>query len=680
MKIGQFALGIVVIFSVLLFLIPLNPIVMDFLLAVNITISIILLLNALYVKEAIDMAVFPSLLLITTIFRLSLNLSSTRLILTTGAAGKIIETFGSFVAGGNEIVGIILFVIIVIINFLVITKGAERVAEVTARFTLDAMPGKQMAIDADLNTGSITEAQARERRDKIQQESAFYGAMDGASKFIKNDAIAGIIITFINIIAGIIIGATQLGYTITESLSRFTILTIGDGLVSQIPALLISVATGMLITKAAKESDLGEEIIKQLFSLPKVLLLAGSVIVILGLTTPLPFYAMVPTGAVCIISALAIEKNLKVREVESEVTAEDTEIEEIRKPENVLGIMGIDPIELEFGYGIIPFADVSQGGDMLDRVVIIRKQVALELGTIVPIIRLRDNIQLNPNQYVIKIKGVEIANGEIMFDHYMAMNPGYVEEEIPGIDTIEPAFGMNALWITEKEREHAEGLGYIVTDPSTIIITHLTEVVKAHLHEILTRQDVQALIDKVKETNEVLIGELTPKLMSIGEIQKVLANLLKEKVSIRDLVTIFETLADHAQVTKDSELLTEYVRQGLARAISKQHFSNKDTNKVITLDPTIEQSIMDSIQKTEQGSYVTLEPSYVNKMVNKIKEMIEDAFIGGEAPIILTSPIVRIYFKKIIEQMLPNVKVLSYNEVDTNVEIQAIGMVSLNEG
>lgn len=681
MKLSNVAMGIVVLFAVLLFIVPIPAGALDFLIAVNITVSLILILNAIYVKEPIEMSVFPTLLLITTIFRLGLNLCSTRLILAQGQAGQIIQTFGSWVASGNVIVGVILFVIIVLINFLVITKGAERVAEVTARFTLDAMPGKQMSIDADLNSGAITDVEAKERRAKIQQESSFYGAMDGASKFIKNDSIASIVITFINIIGGIILGATGLNgetLSITEALSKYTILTIGDGLVSSIPSLLTSVSSAILITKSAKDSDLGEDMVKQLFGQAKVLKLTGWVLVALGFT-PLPTFALWPAGILCIWAATSVEKQKVKEQIAEEVVNEDEEIEEIRKPENVIGLLQVDPIELEFGYGIIPFADKSQGGDMLDRVAMIRKQVAIDFGTVVPIIRLRDNIQLNPNQYVIKIKGVEIVRGEIMFDHYLAIDTGFTIEEMQGIETVEPAYGMPALWIPEKDREKAEMNGYTVTDATTLIITHLTETIKAHLHEFLTRQDVNVLIEKTKETNDVLINELVPKLLGIGEIQKVLQNLLKEKICVRDLITIFETLADYAPVTRDTDLLTEYVRQALARAISQQTFYDNEVNRVLTLDPKVEQDIMDSVQKNEQGSYPALEPSYINKLVNNMKQMIEESIVGNQAPIILTSPIVRIYFKKIVEASLPQVVVLSYNEVDTKVEIQSIGMVTVDE-
>lgn len=679
-KSGNMFLGAFVIAIIMMIIIPLPQLVLDIFFTINIAVALIILLNTLFSKEATDMSMFPSILLITTMFRLALNISSTRAILGEGYAGEVVNAFGSFVAGGNVVLGAVVFIIIVIIQFLVITKGAERVAEVSARFTLDAMPGKQMAIDADLNTGLIDETEAKARRKKIQEEAQFYGAMDGASKFVKNDAIAGIIITFINIIGGLVLGTTGITtgkpISLSEALEVYTILTIGDGLVSQIPSLLISTATGILVTKTATESNMSSDLFKQLASTPMIFQISGATLIVLGITTPLPWYIMVPVGILLIAGANSIDKRLKLETIDEEVSTEDIEAEEVRKPENVVSLLQVDPIELEFGYGIIPLADVNQGGDLLDRVVMIRRQIALELGAIVPIIRLRDNIQLSPNQYIIKIKGVEIAKGEILFDHYMAMNPGYVEEEIDGIETVEPAFGLPALWISESQREKAEMMGYTVVDPPSIIATHLTEVIKRHLHELLSRQDVQTLINNVKENHPALIEELVPKILGIGEIQKVLANLLKESVSIRDLVTIFETLADYGAVTRDTDLLTEYVRQNLGRAISKK-FLNQKTNNVITLDPALEQTIMDAVQQTEQGSYLALDPQTTQHIFEKLSREITRFNSIGQQPILLTSPIVRIYFKKLTEQIAPDLVVLSYNEVDSSIEMQSIGMVSL---
>lgn len=675
-KAGDIILGLVVIGIIFLIIIPLPDVVLSLLIIVNISIATIILMSALFSNEPLDLSLFPTLLLITTMFRLGLNLSSTRMILAQGYAGDVVEAFGTFVAGGDIVIGVIMFVIITIVNMQVITKGSERVAEVTARFTLDAMPGKQMAIDADLNTGFIDEAEAKRRRKKIQDEAAFFGSMDGASKFVKNDAIISIFITFVNIIGGIVMGVVMKDMELAEALQKYTILTIGDGLVSAIPSLLISIATGILVTKTTTEDGMSETLLRELFDSPLVLLIVAITIAVLGIFTPMSLLGTLPIAAVWYYLSTRIKKKKEVAAVSSEINTEEEAAEEIRKPENVISLLQVDPIELEFGYGIIPLADVNQGGDLLDRVVMIRRQVALELGSIVPIVRLRDNIQLSPNAYSIKIKGVEVANGEILFDHYMAMNPGYVEEEIDGIETKEPAFGLPALWITEAQREKAEIRGYTVVDCPSIIATHLTEVIKRHLHELLTRQDVQTLIDNLNQSSPTLVAELTPKLLSVGDIQKVLCNLLQEGVSIRDLSTIFEVLADYATSVRDTDVLTEYVRQGLSRPISKKLFA-QDTNQVITLDPNVEQQIMSSVQHTEQGAYVALEPKIIQKLISQLKKELSKLTSVGLQPIILTSPIVRIYFKHLTQQYIPDLIVVSYNEIEQDVQIQSIGMVSI---
>jgi len=539
-KIGDISVAVMFVAIVLIIILPVPSGVLDILLALNISLAVVILLNVVYSKEPLQLSVFPSLLLFTTLYRLALNIKSTTLILAQGEAGEVIRGFGNFVAQGNLVVGAIIFLIITIVQFLVITKGTERVSEVAARFTLDAMPGKQMAIDADLNAGLITEAEAKERRKKIQRESDFYGAMDGATKFVKGDAIAGLIITIINVVGGIIIGVIMRNEEIGEALQNYAILTIGDGLVSQVPALLISVATGLIVTKSTSDEGISNDLRRQIVYNPKVFFIAAGFCILLSIPlATLPFLAL---AALFIIVGLQLKKQSVEVEKQEEIQIEKNEVEEIRKPENVVNLLQVDPIELEFGYGIIPLADVNQGGDLLDRVVMIRRQLALELGMIVPIIRLRDNIQLNPNEYVIKIKGVEVAGGELMLDHYLAMSPGFVEEEIEGIKTTEPAFGLPAVWITEAQRDKAEMLGYTVVDPPSIIATHLTEVIKAHAHELTGRQEVQTIIDKVKENYPAIVEELVPKVMTIGEIQKVIANLLKEGVSVRDIVTILETL------------------------------------------------------------------------------------------------------------------------------------------
>jgi len=539
------------------------------------------------------------------------------------------------------------------------------------------MPGKQMAIDADLNTGAITDEEAKERREKIQQESAFFGSMDGATKYVKGDATAGLVITVLNFVGGIAIGVLMNGMDINAAVQRYSILTIGDGLVSQIPSLMISLSTGILVTKGSKEADVGNILRRQLFSTPKVLNIVGIALIGLGLFTPLNMLVFCAYGIMFLLTARMIANQLEMTETDEAVSEEEESAEEIRRPENVSSLLQVDAIELEFGYGIIPLADVNQGGDLLDRVVMIRRQIALELGCVVPMIRLRDNIQLNPNQYLIKIKGVPVSEGEILFDHYMAMNPGYVEEEISGIPTFEPSYHLPAIWITESQRERAESLGYTVVDPPSIIATHLMEIIRSHLDELLTRQDVHNLIENVKEANETLVSELVPKLLNVGEIQKVLQNLLAEGISIRDLVTIFETLADYAPTTHDTDVLTEYVRQSLKRAISNQYFNNNETTSVVTLDPNVEQVIMDSVKQTEQGAYLALDPDYTNRLMTSLREETDKLEELGRTPIIITSPIVRMYLKKLTQEQFRNLHVLSYNEIDSDVELQSVGMVTV---
>ena len=676
LKKADVGVGVYLLAAIVFFIIPIPSILLDVMLAINISLALIILFNVLFVKEVLDMSFFPTLLLFTTIFRIALNVSSTRLILSTGDPGNVVATFGEFVGGGDLVIGAILFVILILIQFMVINKGSERISEVTARFTLDAMPGKQMAIDADLNTGAITDQQAKERRDKIQKEASFFGSMDGATKYVKGDATAGLIITVINLVGGTIMGIMYQDMEFADAIMKYGILTIGDGLVSQIPSLCISLATGILVTKGSNEADFSGILIKQLFGIPQVLMFVGIVLIFLGFFTPLQTWLFLGLGVIFIIASRGIGKEMEVEHIEEEVAQSESDAEEIRKPENVVSLLQVDPIELEFGYGIIPLADVNQGGDLLDRVVMIRRQIALELGTVVPIIRLRDNIQLNPNQYIIKIKGIQVTEGEVLFDHYMAMNPGFVEEEITGIPTFEPSFHLPALWITESQRERAESLGYTVVDPPSIIATHLTEVIREHIAELLTRQDVQGLVNNLKESNPVLVDELIPKLLGLGEVQKVLQNLLQEGISIRDLLTIFETLADHAQATRDTDVLTEYVRQSLKRAISNRFFPPNETTSVVTLDPKVEQEIMSSVKQTEQGAYLTLDPEKTKAIMSSVETEIGKLESLGKSPIIITSPIVRMYFKKLTEDYYRDLIVISYNEVESNIELQSVGMVT----
>ena len=676
MKKADLGVALYLLTAIAMFIVTIPSGLLDVFLAINISISFTILFGCMFTKEVLDMSFYPTMLLFTTIFRIALNVSSTKLILGTGDPGNVVTTFGEFVGGGDLIIGTIVFIILILIQFMVINKGSERVAEVTARFTLDAMPGKQMAIDADLNTGAITDAEAKKRRDKIQQEASFFGSMDGAVKYVKGDAIAGLIITVVNIVGGIAMGVLRQGMDIGGALEKYTILTIGDGLVSQIPSLLISLATGILVTKGSKDADFSNVLIGQLFGIPKVLYIVGISMAVIGLVTPLNDIVFVGLGMAFVVAARMIESTIETANIEAEADMDEVAADEIRQPENVNSLLQVDPIELEFGYGIIPLADVNQGGDLLDRVVMIRRQVALELGMVVPIIRLRDNIQLNPNQYIIKIKGIQVSEGEILFDHYMAMNPGFVEEEIAGIPTFEPSFHLPAIWITEGQRERAESLGYTVVDPPSIIATHLTEVIRQHVAELLSRQDVQNLINNLKETNPALVEELIPKTLGIGEVQKVLQNLLREGISIRDLLTIFETLADYASTSRDTDILTEYARQSLKRAISSKYFPPREVTSVVTLDPAVEQEIMKSVKQTEQGAYLSLDPERTRAILKSVESEIKKMENMGKNPIVITSPIVRIYFKRLTEEYYKDLIVVSYNEIGSDAELQSVGMIT----
>ena len=673
MRVRELSVLIMVILIIAMMVIPLPHFLLSILILLNITLALLVLLMTMTMKEPLEFAIFPTLLLILTLYRLALNISTTRAILTTGSGGSVVETFGTFVVGGNVLVGLVIFFILVIIQFLVITKGAERVSEVAARFTLDAMPGKQMAIDADLNAGLISEAQARERREKIQRESDFYGSMDGGSKFVKGDAIAGIIIVIINLIMGIIIGVVQMGLPIGEAAVQFSLMTVGDGLVSQIPALLLSTATGIVVTRANSDGNLGTDVTGQLFSYPKLLYLAGTVILLLGIT-PIGFTLTLPIALALFAGGYFLSREPQKTEDVIEEEEMETHTNEMRSPESIVQLLSVDPIEFEFGYGLIPLADASQGGDMLDRVVMIRKQLAIELGMVIPVVRIRDNIQLQPNEYVLKIKGNEVANGELFLDHYLAMSPGIDDNSIEGIDTIEPSFGLPAKWITESVREQAEYLGYTVVDPPSVVSTHLTETIRNHAFELLGRQETKQLVDHLSESYPILVEEITPSPLSIGEIQKVLSKLLKERVSIRNLPVIFETLADYGKVTTDTDLLTEYVRQALARQITSQ-YAVEGVLKVVTLSGANEKAVADAIEQTEHGTYLSLSPDASQQMINSVGHELEQASIQGISPVLLCSPAVRMYLKQLIERFFPMIAVLSYNELDSNIEVQSIGVV-----
>ena len=681
LKQSDMVLAVMMVAVVLMLIIPIPPAILDVLLVFNISGSLLMLLIAMYVMEPVEFNTFPSLLLILTLFRLSLNVSTTRLILTEGDAGHVVEAFGNFVIQGNYIVGVIIFLILVIIQFMVITNGSGRISEVAARFTLDAMPGKQMAIDADLNSGLINEEQAKERRKKIQRESDFYGTMDGASKFVKGDAVAGLIITAINIIAGILIGVFQRGIEVTQALQTYTLLTVGDGLVSQIPALLISTGTGIMVSRAASEAALGTAISKQVVANPKPLMITGAMLVGLSIVPGLPTVPFMIVGGGMGAIAFLLQRAQKEAAVMAEAAAtaaSGTPETTPKGPENVMSLLKVDPMELEIGYRLIPLVDAAQGGDLLERVTMIRRQTALKLGLVLPPIRVRDNLQLKPKEYRINLRGVEIARGEVHIDHYMAMNVGLAIEEVPGIPTTEPVFGLPAVWITEDQKERAEMAGYTVFDASSVIATHLTEVIKAHAPDILTRQDTQALLDNLKEESPAVVTELVPDLLGIGDVQRVLQNLLAERVSIRDLLPVMEALATHARLTKDLDTLTEHTRQALARSICKSVLAPDGSLPVVTLDPNLEAMLGNAIQHTEQGAFVNLEPGAAGRLVRNAAEVVERLMAQGHQPVVLCSSRVRLVFRRLIERKLPNLTVMAYNEViPSSLDVRSLGVITL---
>ncbi|MBD5638104.1 flagellar biosynthesis protein FlhA [Clostridium botulinum] len=669
------AFGVVGI--VLMIIIPLPSGLLDVLLALNITLSVVIILITMFTTEVLQFSSFPTLLLITTLFRLGLNISSTRLILRDAYAGKIIETFGSLVTGGNYVIGIIIFLIIIIIQFVVITSGASRVSEVSARFTLDAMPGKQMSIDADLNAGLIDEQGAKEKRQNLQKEADFYGSMDGASKFVKGDAVAGLIITFINIIAGIIIGVVMLKMDIGTAAQTYIRLTIGDGLVGQIPALLISTASGILVTRSGSDENLGTVLSKQLTGFPKVLAIASVVLLFLAMIPGLPHLAFLILAIANAVAAYLLFKEAKEQVIIQE-EAQQMEITEIesKEPENVMNLVSVEPMEVEIGYGLIPLADESSGGDLLQRITSVRRQCAIEMGVVVQPIRIRDNLQLKTNEYIIKIRGTTITKGELMPNMLLCMDPTG-EVEIPGIKGIEPAFGLPAVWINKDQREEAELKGLTVVDPTTVMVTHLTEIIKNHSYELLGRQEVKLILDSMKEKYSAVTEELIPDLMTIGEIQKVLQNLLKERVSIKDMVTILESLADNSRNTKDIEVLTEYVRFSLARSICNPLIDENAALTVITLDPSIEQTINNNIQKSMQGSFPALDPDTTSSILNGLKQKLDEVYFYNNQAVVLVSPNIRPAFRRLIEMVFPAVNVLSLNEVPNDVEIRTEGVVTL---
>jgi flagellar biosynthesis protein FlhA len=683
-KLFNNAVAFFVILIIALVVIPLPTQLLDVMFILNITLSLMVLLLTMYVHTALDFSVFPSILLIATLFRLALNISSTRQILTNnGYGGEVIKTFGSFVLQGNIVVGFIVFLIIVLVNFLVITKGAERVSEVAARFRLDAMPGKQMAIDADLNSGLIDEKQARERRADVQREAEFYGAMDGASKFVKGDAIMAIVVTFINLIAGIIIGMVQGGKSFDEVLNIYTIASVGDGLVSQVPALLISTATGMIVTRAASNSTLGKDVAGQFVSQPIVIIIAGFALLAMCLIPGMPILQVLVLSGLMLALGFTILRRHKAEELqlapaagEAAGSAAENEVEYYKNIDNIYNLLPLDAIEMDFGYSLIPLVDERSGSSFIERLVMFRKQFAIEMGMVVPAVRLRDSASLNPNQYVIKIKGEEVARGEILMDYYLALDPGNLTGEIDGIDTIEPAYGIPSKWITPDKKDLAEIYGYTVIDPLSVVITHLSETVRKHACELLSRQDVSQILENLKKYNEPLVNDVVPGIISQANLQKVLCCLLKEGVPIRDMETILETISNHATV-HDPEMLTEYVRQALRRTITRQ-WSEGGKIRVITLDSEVEKTIINSITKNEHGTYLALDPQMTQKIITKLSECIANVKDVISTPIILTSPVVRLYFSKLLQQFYPKAVVLSFNELENNVQIQAVANIAVD--
>ncbi|MBO3445081.1 flagellar biosynthesis protein FlhA [Clostridium sp. CCUG 7971] len=671
--------GFGVIGIVLMIIIPLPPFLLDVMLSINIGFSVLILLLTLFSTNILELSIFPTILLVTTLFRLALNISSTRLILGQGYAGNVIESFGEFVVGGNYVVGIIIFLIIVIIQFVVITNGSSRVSEVSARFTLDAMPGKQMSIDADLNAGMLDDKTARKRRRELQQEADFYGAMDGASKFVKGDAIAGIIVTTINILGGIIIGIVMLEMSFQESVQTYIRLTIGDGLVSQIPALLISTSAGILVTRADSDENFGNLLGKQLISIPKAIAMTGIVLLILGFMPGLPKLSFFSLGLGAIFIAYLLNKDEKSIEEEYEQinSSEQTTEGTIEMAEDVSTLINVEPVEIEIGYGLIPLADESSGGDLLQRIVSVRRQCAIDMGIVVQPIRIRDNLQLNPNQYSIKIKGNIVVTYDLMPNMLLCMNPMGMNIDIDGIKTKEPTFGLDALWINKDKAEEAELYGLTVVDPTTILVTHLLEIIKEKSHELIGRQEVKTIIDATRERYSAVVDELIPDLMTLGEVQKVFQNLLREKIAIKDRVTILETLADHSRNTKDIELLTEYVRIAMSRSICTDLVDENNAITVATLSMEVENLISNNLQRSVNGTYPAVDPESTNKIFTSIQSLTDSINFYNNRPILVVSPKIRAPFRKLVEMIFPNITILSLNEIPNDIQIKAQGVVNI---
>lgn len=675
--------AIFVILIVAFLIIPLNTALLDFMFILNLTLSLVILLTTMYIKEPLELSIFPSLLLITTLLRLVLNVSSTRSILSNGGyAGEVIKTFGEFVIRGNVVVGLVVFLIIVLVQFIVITKGSERVAEVSARFTLDAMPGKQMAIDADLSSGLIDEAQARDRRMKIQREADFFGSMDGASKFVKGDAIISIVVTLINLIGGVAVGFINGDGNFSTIMQTYSTATVGDGLMSQIPALLISVATGMIVTRSASTANLNVDVIAQFASQPTVLIIAGIALPFLALIGFPPLQLFIIAGLLLTLGILLQRKSraaVALSEVPLPVTEEVTsEVSYYKNMDNIYGLLNVDPISVQVGYSLLPLVDEASGGNFLDRVVMLRKQFADTMGMVIPSLRLSDSSELNPNQYEIKVRGESIAIGEVLVDHYLGLAPNDILEtdEIDGIETVDPAFGMPAKWISEDKRIKAEMAGYTLIDPTSVIITHLSEIIRQYASELLSRQEVKRMVENLKKYNEDIVNDTIPAIVTLSDLQRVLRALLREGVPILDLEVILETLSDYAPAVKDNDMLTEYVRQALKRTIT-HHYAEAGQLKVVSLDSTVEEIIIKSLKKIEGGAYLNLEPDVIQRIMSSTHEQTEKMSRLVQTPIILTSPLVRVYFKKLLDQFYPNITVLSINDIDSSVQIQALGNITI---
>ncbi len=670
-------LAVCVIGILLVLIIPVPTSVLDILLTINISLSVVVLLATLYLQRPVEFAVFPSLLLILTLYRLSLNVASTRLILAQANAGQVIQAFGGFVTSGNMFVGIVIFTILVVIQFVVITRGATRISEVAARFTLDAMPGKQMGVDSDLNAGLITEDQARQRRRDIEREADFYGAMDGATKFVRGDAIAGIVITIVNIVFGLIIGVAMLGMSLADAASTYTLLTIGDGLVSQIPSLIVSTAAGLIVTRTVSEDNLGADFSKQLGKYPRALGVASFMLALFGLVPGMPTGPFLAVAGV--LGFMAYTARETQRRLQSEAHARErakAAVEAEKPAVRTEDLLTIDPLKIELGYGLIMLADAKQGGDLLNRIQIIRQQIATKMGFVVPVIRIVDNMRLRPNEYCVKMRESVIASYELMPDHFLAMNPGLVEEEVGGFPTREPAFGLQAMWVSREDRDRAERLGYTIVEPSAVLATHLTELIYAHADELLTREDVQNLVNHLKESSPTVVNELLPNILTYGELQKVLHHLLRERVSIRNLEMVLETLCDYGPRTKDTEVLAEYCRHALAREICAGYADEKGVLRVVTVSPELEQEILNAIAQAETGEYIPVPPARADELAERTAQAVQPLVLSGQEPVVLTSAPVRRYFKRIVQRRIPKIVVLSYHEIDPAVRLESEGQVN----